>query len=207
MFLMLLIICCTNKKPTAIKPAISAITKLQTKLKKHQIDTTLTKEIFIPTIKDTQTLICHLFGNSWKERIYWTTLIITHNDTLFTSSDSSSFLDWYLQGTSSLNKRDSIVNYKKNWLLTNMTNLYLDTVNISDDRRILFKNVSLSKFTKHFQNIGYSEKQIADVHSFFWEYYKDKNIYMIGIPNSNPPEDERAYAFDPYTKKIIQFYN
>lgn len=205
LFLALLIICCTNKKPPVIKPTNQTNTKPRAVLKKHHIDTMVTKNIGIPTIKGTQTVACHLSGNNWQERIYWTILIVDRADTLLTFSDSSTFLDRDLHDTSLLNRRDSAIDEKKNWLLTKTTTLYLDTVKPSDRRRDLFKTASVTMFSRYFHALGYSEKQIADAHSFFWEYYKDKNIYMIGLPTSNP--EESAYAFDPYTKKIIPFYH
>ncbi|HUI29015.1 MAG TPA: hypothetical protein VLX91_02270 [Candidatus Acidoferrales bacterium] len=129
------------------------------------------------------------------------------NDTLLHKIDSGWVDDDELVDAPSASQHDSILSKKKNIFLDGMTKLIIDTVHPGDGRRDFFKKVSSYMFRNYFNKMGYSDGQILRLHSAFWQYYDDKDIFMIALQDPNPPGAESASAYDPTTRKVIPFYS
>ena len=87
-----------------------------------------------------------------------------------------------------------------------MTKFTVDTVKQDDQAREWLKKVSFGCFREYLRPRGYTDEEVNRINSTFWEYYHDKDILMLGLPEPNPPGGELAYAYDPTTKKILLFY-
>ena len=164
------------------------------------IDTIIARPIALYSFLPPQSLTLHLFG-VWDDTLNWSLALLTGKDTLLNKPgcqvpeidvDSSVTLP------SLAERKQSFIDF--------MTKLTVDTVKRMDQRREWFNKESFGCFRECLRPRGYTDEELHRIHSTFWEYYRDKDILMLSLPEPDPPGSELAYAYDPTTKRIVLFY-
>jgi hypothetical protein len=164
------------------------------------IDTVISRPVLLYRFLPPQSLALHLFG-VWDDTLSWSIALLAGKDTLVNKSGQQ-FPDPDMDSSVALRTLAE----RKRAFIKFMTTITVDTVKQGDQRREWFKKVSFGCFRESLQPRGYTDKEVNRIHSTFWEYYHEKDILMLSLPEPNQGGPEEAYAYDPTTKKILLFY-
>jgi hypothetical protein len=166
------------------------------------VDTVLVGKIALPIYGGIQTVNCRLRGDNWNKPIYWQRWIMNGTDTVWMDSDTCSYYDYEIEQGTTDSERNSILQKKKNCLLTKMTIVEMESLTSDTE----YFKISMSVFQDYYCRQGISIDSAQQIHRAFWNYYGHREIFMLSFYNPDPPGNEVGYVVDPYSRKIVPFY-
>jgi len=170
------------------------------------IDTVMVKKLCLTMDGDSAEIKYKIRITSWDQPAKWSMEVISKGNRILFYSSLDSTIDEFFADTTYLSNCSNYIDCKQKWYLDRITNCYIDTITVEDERRVNFATESNEIFEQYFKDFSITVNEPVKLFEKYWSAYSQRDIisfvfFFAPLGNHTP-----LLAYYPEEKMFIPIY-